>query len=139
MAKSLTIEREIKAPVGRVWRALTAINELKQWLSFFPDFKAEVGFKTEFDLGPDAEHQYHHHVEVLEVIEGRKLIYTWDYGGMSTGSSVTFELFEEGETTRLVLTVQIDHIPHDQIDFLKNATSGWNYTADSLKQFVESN
>jgi uncharacterized protein YndB with AHSA1/START domain len=135
--KQVVIERTLQAPVAKVWQALTDINELRQWLPFFPDFKAEVGFATEFDLGPDAGHQYHHHVKVLEVIDGQKLSYTWDYGGMSDGSSVTFELFAEGETTKLVLTADFIRIPGDVPHFLQDASKGWNYTADSLKKFVE--
>jgi uncharacterized protein YndB with AHSA1/START domain len=133
----LVIERTINAPAARVWQALTDAKALKQWLPFFPDFKAEVGFRTEFKLGPDAEHQYPHVVEVLEVIDGQRLTYSWDYGGMSPGSSVTFELSAEGDKTRLVLTCHIESIPNDQSDFMENAKKGWTYTADGLKQFVE--
>jgi uncharacterized protein YndB with AHSA1/START domain len=137
MARSLTIERNINAPALQVWRALTEIRELKKWLSFFPDFKAEAGFKTEFMLGPDDGQQYLHHVTVLEVVPGRKLAYSWDYGGMSPNSQVTFELFDEGDTTRLVLTCNIDPLPANEPDFMKNASAGWNYTADELKKFTE--
>lgn len=135
--QQLVIERVINAPAARVWRALTDINDLKQWLTFFTDFKPEIGFRTEFMLGPDADHKYPHHVEVLEVVAGRKLSYSWDYGGMDPGSSVSFELVAEGDTTRLKLTCLFETIPTDQPDFQKNASEGWNYTADALKKFAE--
>jgi len=137
MSQPLVIEREIDAPVERVWQALTDIKYLKQWLGFFPDFKPEVGFTTDFDLGP-ADHKYPHHVEVLEVVEKQRLTYTWDYGGMSQGSDVTFELRPQGQNTKLVLTCRFKHIPADEPDFMKNASQGWNFTADSLKTFAES-
>ncbi len=135
--KPLIIERTIDAPVARVWKALTDSNDLKQWLPFFPDFKAKVGFRTEFELGPSNGEQYHHVVEVLEVVEGQKLSYSWDYGGMSDGSSVTFELAADGDKTHLVLTGHFAAIPTDIPDFTENAVKGWNYTADGLKQFAE--
>lgn len=137
MKQQLIIERQIMAPVERVWQALTNIGDLKKWLSFLPDFEAKVGFKTEFDLGPDAEHKYHHYLEVTEVVERQRLSYTWDYGGMSKGSSVTFDLTAAGDNTRLVLTCYIEHVPSDDPDFMKNAKMGWNFTADGLKQYAE--
>jgi uncharacterized protein YndB with AHSA1/START domain len=132
----IVIERNINAPSAQVWRALTDIKQLKKWLSFFPDFKAEVGFTTEFMLGPD-DRKYLHHVTVLEVIPGRKLTYSWDYGGMSPNSSVTFALFDDGDTTRLTLTCSIDPVPTDPPDFMRGTSEGWNYTADELKKFAE--
>ncbi|HSX45983.1 MAG TPA: SRPBCC domain-containing protein [Candidatus Saccharimonadia bacterium] len=139
MAEKLVIERTIDAGTERVWRALTDIKDLKQWLPFFPDFKAEVGFETEFELGPKDGQKYHHVVEVLEVEEGKRLTYSWDYGGMSDGSSVTFELEADGDKTKLVLTCDFASVPADVPDFMKNAQEGWNYTADGLKKFSESN
>lgn len=134
--KPLIIERTIHAPIERVWQALTDINELKHWLPFFPDFRAEVGFETRFELGP-GDKKYPHVVKVLEVVDGRKLSYSWDYGGMSEGSSVSFELSPEGNGTKLVLSCSFADIPAEQPDFLKNASEGWNYTATSLKEYAE--
>src|SRR5437588_856253 len=110
--RALVIDRLLQAPVDQVWRALTDREELKKWLPFsFPDFKAEVGFQTEFMLGPDAEHQYLHHVKVLEVVPGQTLHYSWDYGGMSPHSTVRFELREETNGTHVVLTCILDPVP----------------------------
>lgn len=135
--RQLIIERDFEAPIERVWRALTNIEDLKKWCAFWPDFKPDVGFKTEFMLGPDAEHQYLHHVKVLEVVPNRKLSYTWDYGGMSPNSTVSFELFAKGESTHLVLACRIDSLPADPPDFMKGTSSGWNHMADELKKFTE--
>ena len=137
--QSVVIERRINAPTGRVWQALTVISQLKQWLPFFPDFKAQAGFETEFMLGPDQDHQYKHVVKVLEVVDQQKLSYSWDYGGMSPGSSVCFELAADGEATQLKLTCYFTEIPADQPDFLSDARGGWTYTVDSLQKFVANN
>lgn len=135
--QTFVIERDLDAPVGRVWRALTSIDDLKKWCSFFPDFKPEVGFVTEFMLGPDDEHQYKHQVKVLEAVPNQKLSYTWNYGGMSPNSNVSFELSARGATTHLRLTCYIDPVPSDPPDFMKGTSSGWNHIADELKRVVE--
>lgn len=146
---SLVIERVMDAPIDLVWKALTDSALLKQWLPFFPDFKAEVGFETRFKLGPD-DHQYEHICRVLEAIPEKKLTYTWYYEGYPGRSHVTFELFSEGDpsshkaskgqgTTKVVLTHTItEQFPQDNPDFAEeNFKEGWTYTIDGLKEFVE--
>lgn len=135
----LTIEREMDAPRDLVWRALTDFSLLKQWLPFFPEFEAKVGFETRFVLGRDEDHQYTHICKVQEVIPHKKLTYTWYYDGHSGRSHVTFELFKNGEKTKVVLTHTITQaFPEDNPDFAKkNFAEGWTYTIDGLKNFVE--
>ncbi len=60
-----------------------------------------------------------------------------EYQGNST---VTFELFEEGDKTRLKLTHEgLETFPEHKKDFAKESfTEGWTYiTGTSLKAFVE--
>jgi uncharacterized protein YndB with AHSA1/START domain len=135
--KTIIIERALHASVAEVWKALTDIRNLKQWLPFFADFEPKVGFKTKFMLGPDEDHQYPHTVKVLEVVHAKKLRYSWDYGGISPHSSVVFELTASGSTTQLMLTAYIKQVPDDQSNFLKDAKNGWNHTANALQAFVE--
>lgn len=139
--KPLIIERVIEAPVARVWKALTDIQDLQQWLPFFPDFKPEVGFKTRFLLGSDEAHQYVHLCTVKEVVADKKLTYSWHYEGHPGYSNVTFELFADGDKTKLKLTHEItEAFPSDNPDFSSdNFKKGWNDTADGLKTFVETN
>jgi uncharacterized protein YndB with AHSA1/START domain len=137
--KPLIIEREINAPVSRVWKALTDQTDLKQWLPFFADFKPEVGYKLHFELGRDPEHQYVHLCKVKEVIKNKRLTYSWHYEGYPGYSNVTFELLPHGEKTRLKLIHEItEPFPADNPDFAEsNFKEGWTYTADGLKKFVE--
>ena len=120
--KPLVLERTINAPVARVWKALTDINDLKQWLPFFPDFKPEVGFAVTFKLGRDPEHRYTHLCEVLEVEDGKRLTYSWHYEDYTGYSKVTFDLIGEGDKTQLKLTHTItEAFPADNPDFgIKN-------------------
>jgi uncharacterized protein YndB with AHSA1/START domain len=137
----LIIERTINAPAARVWQALTDKNDLKEWLPFLSDFEPVVGHELRFKLGKDPEHQYQHVSKVIEVVEGRKLTYGWRYDGYPGDSHVTFELVPAGEQTRLKLTHEIlEPFPADNPDFSSAGfKEGWTYTADGLKQFVESN
>jgi uncharacterized protein YndB with AHSA1/START domain len=135
----LIIEREVNASSDLVWKALTDYKILKQWMPFFSDFNATVGFETRFKLGSDEEHQYVHLVKVLEVVPGEKLTYTWRYPDYAGDSHITFELFPDGEKTKVVLTHTItEDFPADNPDFdKKNFAEGWTYTIDGLKKIVE--
>jgi uncharacterized protein YndB with AHSA1/START domain len=135
----VVIKRVIDAPSARVWKALTDREDLKNWLPFFAGFELEVGHEVRFKLGKDAEHQYEHISKVIEVIEGKKLVYGWRYEGYPGDSHVTFELLPEGDKTRLTLTHTIlEPFPADNQDFAPSSfKEGWTYTADGLKDYIE--
>jgi uncharacterized protein YndB with AHSA1/START domain len=79
----------------RVWRALVDPAELAAWL--MPnDFVAEPGHEFTLDTG---EHVGKIQAEVLEIDEPRLLRCRWT--GVFGDSVVTFELFPEGDGTRL--------------------------------------
>src|SRR5688572_12738870 len=100
---SFEIERTYNAPVERVWKALTDKEEMKQWYFDLKEFKPEVGFQFEFDGGPDGK-VYRHICVITEVVRNRRLAYTWRYEGYDGTSLVRFELFDEGNQTRLKLS-----------------------------------
>ena len=61
------IERTLSAPVAKVWKALTDVDQMRQWYFDLKEFKPEVGFEFEFVV----EHEgttYHHLCRVTEVI-----------------------------------------------------------------------
>jgi uncharacterized protein YndB with AHSA1/START domain len=139
-AQPFIIERIYNAPIAKVWKAITNANDMKQWYFNFAEFKAEVGFQFQFSGGPP-EKQYLHLCKVVEVIPGKKLAYTWRYDGFAGESTVTFELFEEGNKTKLRLTHEgLETFPVNP-DFAKeNFAKGWTQIiGTSLKDFVESN
>jgi len=97
-----------------------------------------VGFEFEFSV----EHQgmnYHHLCKVTEVIPQKKIAYTWRYHGHEGDSLVTFELFPEGEKTRLKLTHEgLDTFPKTAAFARENFEKGWTQIIGSeLKQFLE--
>jgi uncharacterized protein YndB with AHSA1/START domain len=139
VAEAVVIERTFNAPVAKVWRALIDVEEMRQWYFDLKEFKPEVGFEFEFVV----EHEgntYHHLCRVTEVIPQKKIAYTWRYKGEPGDSLVTFELFAEGDKTRVKLTHSgIDTFPKTPAYARKNFMEGWTQIiGSSLKEFVES-
>lgn len=133
------IERTYNAPIEKVWKAITDKKQMKQWYFDLAAFKPEVGFEFEFEGG--SEHKtYRHLCKVTEVIPGKKLAYSWRYDGYEGMSFVSFELFEEGEKTRLKLTHEgLETFPQNIPDFAKESfAAGWtDIVGTLLKEFVE--
>ncbi|MFW9931009.1 MAG: dihydrofolate reductase family protein [Candidatus Thorarchaeota archaeon] len=141
-SKSVVIERTYNASVQRVWSALTNNAEIKQWYFDLPEFNAEIGFEFTFLAGKDENNQYRHLCKITDVILNKKLAYSWRYDGYDGNSEVIFELFSEGEKTRVKLTHKgIDSFPKDIADFAsENFEEGWTITlGKSLKEYVETN
>ena len=134
-----TIERTYDAPSSRVWDAITDKDKMKQWYFDIAAFKPEVGFEFSF-IGGDEKKQYVHLCKIKEVIVGKKLSYTWKYEGFEGESLVTFELFPEGERTRLLLTHEgLETFKTDDPSFRRESfAEGWTFIiGQSLKEFVE--
>ena len=138
VAEPIVIERIFKAPIGRVWGALTETDQMRQWYFDLKEFKAQVGFEFDFIVEHEGN-SYHHLCRVTEVIPGKKIAYTWRYKGEPGNSLVTFELFPEGNKTRLKLThTGIETFPKTPAYARKNFEAGWTAIIGSeLKQFVE--
>ena len=139
VAEAVVIERTFNAPVAKVWRALIDVEEMRQWYFDLKEFKPQVGFEFEFVV----EHEgntYHHLCRVTEVIPQKKIAYTWRYKGEPGDSLVIFELFAEGDKTRVKLTHSgIDTFPKTPAYARKNFMEGWTQIiGSSLKEFVES-
>jgi uncharacterized protein YndB with AHSA1/START domain len=137
-AEVVIIERTFNAAVTRVWEALTNVDQMRQWYFDLKEFRPEIGFEFDFVV----EHEgntYHHLCKVAEVIPQQKIAYTWRYKGEPGNSLVTFELFPEGDNTRLKLThTGIETFPATPAYARKNFEAGWTAIIGSeLKQFVE--
>ncbi len=133
------IERTYNAPVEKVWKAITDKEDMKQWYFDIAEFKPEVGFEFQFEGGKD-DKCYLHLCKITEVIPRKKLQYSWRYDGYEGNSFVTFELFAEGDKTRLKLTHEgLETFPISNPDFAKeNFVEGWTYLiGSSLKEFTE--
>jgi uncharacterized protein YndB with AHSA1/START domain len=133
------IERTYNAPIEKVWKAITDKDLMKQWYFDIAAFKPEVGFEFTFNGGSE-EKTYTHLCKVLEVIPNKKISYSWRYKDYEGNSVVTFELFDEGDKTRLKLThTGLETFPQNTKDFARESfAQGWTFiTGTSLKNFVE--
>ena len=138
LGEAVVIERTFNAPIAKVWRAITDVDQMRAWYFDLKEFKPEVGFQFEFVV----EHEgmtYHHLCRVTEVVPQKKIAYTWRYKGEPGDSLVTLELFAEGDNTRVKLThTGIETFPKTPAYARKNFESGWTaIIGTELKQFVE--
>jgi uncharacterized protein YndB with AHSA1/START domain len=135
------IERTYQAPAATVWRALTDAEQMKQWYFDIPGFKPEAGFEFQFYGQGKEDEQYLHLCQVTEVINEKKLTYSWRYDGYEGISYVTFELFAEGNSTRLKLThagLETFPVTATKAFAKENFAEGWTYLAGTaLKEFLE--
>jgi uncharacterized protein YndB with AHSA1/START domain len=134
----LVVERTFNAPIARVWKALTNVEDMRRWYFDLKEFKPEVGFEFEFTV----EHEgmkYHHLCKVTEVIPQKKIAYTWRYRDEPGDSLVTFELSADGNKTKLRLTHEgLETFPKTPAYARKRFEAGWTEIIGSeLKQFLE--
>lgn len=138
-SEPFVIERTYDAPVKKVWDAISNKDQMKQWYFDIPAFSAEIGAEFEFMGGDPKGQQFRHLCKVTEVEPDRKLTYSWRYDGYEGNSFVTFELFPEGDKTRLKLThAGLETFPAIPSFAKGNFVMGWTeLIGTSLKKFVE--
>jgi uncharacterized protein YndB with AHSA1/START domain len=133
------MEQAYDVPPSEVWQALTDENKMRKW--YFPQlrkFEPIVGF--EFVFTNDGS-TYQKEWRVTKVTGGRLLAHSWTYKGYPGNSEVTFELFEEGEKTRLRLThTGLASFPHDPHFARHRFEDGWKQIiGTNLKNYLENN
>ena len=135
----IQIEKIFNVPVEKLWDAITNNAAMKQWYFKLDEFKPEVGFEFRF-LEGNEEKKYLHICKITEVIPNKKLSYSWRFDEMEGLSLLTFELFPEGEKTKLMLThAGVGTFKTDNKGFtIADFTEGWTYIIHtSLKKFLE--
>src|ERR1043165_4556001 len=132
----LVVERTYDAPVSKVWQAITDLDHMRQWYFNIAAFRPEVGFEFEFN-GEDDCNVYVHHCRITAVISEQKICHTWAYEGYGGHSEVCFELFPEGEKTRLKLThTGLETFPDKPSFAVSSFSAGWNeILGKNLKEY----
>ena len=136
---TLIAERIFDAPIEKVWGALTNLDEMKKWYFDISEFKLEIGFEFQFQ-GENECKVYIHKCKILEVIQNKKLSYSWSYEDYPGNSILTFDLFKFENKTKLVITHEgLETFPQENPNFAKTSfEEGWNYIIGiSLKQYLE--
>jgi uncharacterized protein YndB with AHSA1/START domain len=134
----LIVERTFNASVATVWKAITTKDEMKRWFFELEEFKAETGFVFQFAV----EHKgfnYIHQCKVTKVVLNQALAFTWRYAGYEGDSLVTFELYAEGQKTRLRLThTGLETFPKLPAFARTNFMEGWTQlVGTSLMDYIE--
>jgi uncharacterized protein YndB with AHSA1/START domain len=140
-AEPIVVERTYRAPIARVWRAITDEKEMPLWF-FEPirSFRPEAGFETRFTVRNDGR-DYVHAWRVTEVVPERRIVYEWLYPGVPGESFVVWELSETADGTTLRLTHNgVETFPQDGDPAFRveSGRAGWNFfLGERLKAHVE--
>ena len=137
-AEPFVIEQTYNAPIANVWSAITDHKKMQEWYFKMDDFKPEVGFTFRFS-GTDKGVTFWHKCVITEVIPLKKLAHTWTYEEYPGNSVVTWELFDEGDKTRLKLThAGLETFATDNPSFARdNFAKGWTHiTGTGLPNFL---
>jgi len=140
VATPIVIERNFKASTAIIWNALTDLSQLKKWYFDLDGFQPVPGFRFRFAGKGSTGEEYMHDCRVLEVIPGKKIAYSWTYENREGYSVVSFELFPDGDQTRLVLThTGVASFAANGSDFMNESfTQGWTeIIGNQLRLFLE--
>lgn len=135
----IVVEKELNAPIEKVWQAIADKTQLKQWYFDLDDFRPERGFCFRFAGEGHQGQEYMHRCTVTDVIPGKKLQYSWQYEGYPGYSLVTFELVDKGGKTHVRLTHHgLETFPQDNADFARSSfNGGWDeIIANMLPDFL---
>lgn len=125
----IIVETIIQKSQEEVWRAITQRELMIQWFfSQIPDFKAEVGFRTRFDVRTP-NRTFPDIWTILEVIPDTKIIYDWRYEGFKGVGKVTFEVISKNAGATVRLTSEVIEDFEEGIEEFKRESceDGWNY------------
>jgi uncharacterized protein YndB with AHSA1/START domain len=139
---------ELKAPVSRVWRALTDSREFGQWFGVTPESPFVEGQITR---GPITNRGYEHLVweVVVQKVEPERLFsFTWhpyaidpnsDYSA-ETPTLVEFRLEKSASGTLLIVTESgFNNVPpHRRLEAFRMNEGGWTQQMKNIERHVAS-
>ncbi|MBG88747.1 MAG: ATPase [Verrucomicrobiales bacterium] len=135
----VVVEQTFDLPAEKVWKAITELDQMHGWyFKEIPEFRAEVGFETVFDVSC-GERVFPHAWKILEVVPNEKIVYTWRFAGYEGDGFVSFDLAEaEGKTTLTVTCTTTEDFQADIPEFNREAcVGGWNYfIKENLAKFL---
>ncbi len=134
----LVLERTFNATVTRVWTALTQLDAIRQWFFHLPAFESRVGFDFGFTVECEGQ-KVVNQCRITEVVPESRLAFTWRYEGVEGESTITYELFAEGDKTRLKFTqTGLETFPKEPQFSRASFLEGWNWLVnESLKNHLE--
>lgn len=138
----VVVVQDYPCSVAQLWEAVTVVDRMRHWyFDNIPDFKAEVGFKTRFDVDTGAR-IFPHCWEVTDVDPGRRIAYEWRFEGYPGASVSVFDVSGDDRRSRLTLTCLVNEdFPADVPEFTRDSClGGWDYfIGESLKKYLHTN
>lgn len=142
MAKTITIERVINAPIGRVFDAFTTPEDLVKWHNAgegwstpYAEVDAKVGGKIKIGYaGPDGETVFDFTAFITELKRPSRLAYRLGMEEVIAGDDrmVTVDFTEVDSGTKIVLELEIE-----QINDIELQRHGWTAHVDHLQKLLE--
>ena len=149
MQDSIEKTIDLKAPVGRVWSALTDHKEFGQWFQVDLDDPFVVGEISRGQITYSGYERMQWEATVQAMEHERLFSLKWcPYGGdpdidysKEPQTLVEFRLESISNGTRLnIIESGFDALPDDdrRVDVLRRNTGGWNEQAKNISAHVES-
>ena len=132
MTHTLSLDRDLRHPPEKVWRALTQAPLIADWL-MQSDFVAEVGHRFSFKSQPNPQWDGIINAEVLAVEPHSRLAYSW--GSMGLETVVTWTLTPSAGGTHL--RMEQAGFPDDKGPYYQGATYGWTMFLGKLEGVLE--
>jgi len=135
----IQVSQVFEVSAESLWLAITDVTEMRQWyFSNLLDFKAEVGFETQFLIQNEGRN-FTHIWKVKEVIPNKFISYSWNFEEHPGEGLTTFEIeTKEGKTTLTLKSFVIKAFPNDIPEFKRESgQAGWDYLIkESLANFL---
>jgi uncharacterized protein YndB with AHSA1/START domain len=135
--RSVVIERVMPHPPEKVWRALTQMQLLEEWL-LPSDFQPVTGHRFKFRAPPRSGWDGSIDCEVLTVEAHERLAYSWNvFGEQATDglkTVVTWTLIPTQEGTRV--RMEQSGFRPDQAQASGGATYGWTKFFNGLERVL---
>jgi uncharacterized protein YndB with AHSA1/START domain len=135
--RSVVIERVMPHPPEKVWRALTQMQLLEEWL-LPSDFQPVTGYRFKFRAPPRPGWDGSIDCEVLTVEAHERLAYSWNvFGEQATDglkTVVTWTLIPTQEGTRV--RMEQSGFRPDQAQASGGATYGWTKFFNGLERVL---
>ncbi|MBQ4819384.1 SRPBCC domain-containing protein [Aquimarina sp. MMG016] len=135
MKDVITKEHVFKHSIDKVWNAITKQEEISTW--FIPaDFKAQPGYQYTF-TAPKEQNCTQIKGEVKKA-DPYTLVYTWVVADTDTETTVTWELEETKEGTKLYLEHSgISNYPGETaVNMFNSFNGGWDNCISELSQYL---
>ena len=140
-SSELKLERSLRAPIQKVWRALTRGEEIARWFGPSDAFRVEV---LEWDCRTGGEYRVAMHDPdgnthtcfgtFEDVDEPDRLTYTWSWEGQPPMDTlVAFELAEDGSATKL----SFRHTGFPSDEARDRHEQGWTGSLERLSRLVD--